>query len=59
MLRSTPKNGKNRTGWTNSSLKRFVLPKSAVNLKSGQISRRKVLEVCGSEARRSGRPTAV
>jgi len=26
------------------------LPKSAVNLKSGQTSRRKVLEVCGAEA---------
>ena len=44
-------------GKANEALVRFVaealsLPKSAVNLKSGQTSRRKVLEVIGSDARK-------
>lgn len=42
-------------GKANEALIKFIaetlrLPKSAVNLKSGQTSRRKVLEVCGAEA---------
>ena len=42
-------------GKANDALIKFVaetlkLPKSAVNLKSGQTSRRKVLELCGAEA---------
>jgi uncharacterized protein (TIGR00251 family) len=42
-------------GKANAALLKFVaetlrLPKSAVNLKSGQTSRRKVLEVIGAEA---------
>ena len=42
-------------GKANDALIKFIaetlrLPKSAVNLKSGQTSRRKVLEVCGAEA---------
>ena len=42
-------------GKANEALLKFVaealrLPKSAVNLKSGQTSRRKVLEVSGAEA---------
>ena len=42
-------------GKANDALIKFVaetlkLPKSAVNLKSGQTSRRKVLEVCGCTA---------
>lgn len=42
-------------GKANEALIKFVaetlkLPKSAVNLKSGQTSRRKVLEVCGTTA---------
>lgn len=40
-------------GKANEALVRFIaealkLPKSAVNLKSGQTSRRKVLEICGA-----------
>ena len=42
-------------GKANEALIKFIaetlrLPKSAVNLKNGQTSRRKVLEVCGAEA---------
>ena len=41
-------------GKANEALIKFIaetlrLPKSAVNLKSGQTSRRKVLEVCGAD----------
>lgn len=46
-------------GKANEALLRFIaaeldLPKSAVTLKSGQTSRRKVLEVMGSDAARVG-----